>query len=56
MVIVMVAMLIVGGAVVVAFVVALVGAELVDRRRSIELGSDPSRLAPQAVHPPLPWV
>ncbi|GAC1382742.1 MAG: hypothetical protein NVSMB48_14210 [Marmoricola sp.] len=51
----MVPMFIVLGIVVAMSMVALVLAEVADRRRSIRVDADQSRFAAAALHPKLPW-
>lgn len=52
----MVPMFVIGGVVAFACVAALVLAQVADRRRAISVGSDPTRFAPPAVEPRLPWL
>jgi len=47
----MVALIIVIGFLTLAFVVALIAAEIVDRRRSLEIVADASRFPPRTVAP-----
>ncbi|MET3960823.1 hypothetical protein ABIE44_000757 [Marmoricola sp. OAE513] len=52
----MVPMFVVGSLVAMAFVVALVAAEVADRRRALRVVADASRFAGPAVDPRLPWL
>jgi hypothetical protein len=52
----MIAIFIVVGVLTIAFAGALVIAALADRRRSIEVDSDPTRFEPPAPGAALPWA